>query len=49
MLLFSTLAAEETTKNSTTSAIPVDPFEEDEDLRFAADSFCREFTLANPR
>lgn len=26
-----------------------DPFEADEDLRFAADTFCREYTLGNPR
>lgn len=26
----------------------VDPFEADDDLRFAADSFCRDYTLANP-
>lgn len=26
----------------------IDPFEADEDLRYAADTFCREYTLANP-
>jgi hypothetical protein len=26
----------------------VDPFEADGDLRFAADTFCREYTLSNP-
>lgn len=33
-------------KNETAEII--DPFEADEDLRYAADTFCREYTLANP-
>ena len=35
-------------KNATAEVI-TDPFEEDDDLRFAADTFCREFTLSNPQ
>jgi hypothetical protein len=39
-------------KNETTAAaskdVVVDPFEADGDLRYAADTFCREYTLSNP-
>jgi hypothetical protein len=34
-------------KNETAEVI-TDPFEDDGDLRFAADQFCRDYTLANP-
>lgn len=43
--LFNVAAAADS-KNET---IILDPFEEDGDLRFAADSFCKEYTLSNPR
>jgi hypothetical protein len=34
-------------QTNSTSAI-VDPFEEDSDMRFAADRFCNLFILSNP-
>ncbi|KAG5679287.1 hypothetical protein PVAND_008866 [Polypedilum vanderplanki] len=42
---FFTLAAAVDSKNETKI---IDPFENDDDLRFAADTFCREYTLSNP-
>lgn len=30
------------------TAVLTDPFEEDNELRYAADTFCREYTLLNP-
>ncbi|XP_070499511.1 uncharacterized protein [Chironomus tepperi] len=41
-----TFAADEA-KASNNGTI-IDPFEADGDLRYAADTFCREYTLANP-
>jgi hypothetical protein len=43
-----TLAAAADSSQNETAAIIVDPFEADGDLRYAADSFCREYTEANP-
>lgn len=47
MIVFS-IASWVEAQNETAKAI-TDPFEDDEDLRFAADTFCREYTLGNPR
>lgn len=51
MIAFSlSVLAAETATNQTTTAAPVtDPFEADFDLRYAADTFCREITIANPQ
>ncbi|CRK95588.1 CLUMA_CG009048, isoform A [Clunio marinus] len=45
VLLVVVSATQTESKNET---VITDPFEDDNDLRFAADTFCREFTLANP-
>lgn len=45
LILHAVFAADD--KKSNTTEI-IDPFEADEDLRFAADTFCRDYTLANP-
>lgn len=45
-MLFVSLIAKARSQNETT--IITDPFEDDEDLRFAADTFCLEYALSNP-
>lgn len=45
-LFFNVVCAADDKKSNVTEII--DPFEADEDLRFAADTFCRDYTLANP-
>lgn len=44
--ILSTCFVNATSNNET--ALLLDPFETDGDLRYAADTFCREYTLANP-
>jgi hypothetical protein len=46
-VILCSLSAQAAEQNET-AAVITDPFEDDEDLRFAADQFCREYTLANP-
>lgn len=46
-MIILTLSAKAESQNETV-AVVTDPFEDDEDLRFAADTFCREYTLSNP-
>lgn len=45
--LLAVVAAQADAKNET--KVITDPFEDDEDLRFAADTFCRDYSLANPQ
>lgn len=44
---FLAIAVQSESKNET--AVITDPFEDDEDLRFAADQFCHDYALADPR
>lgn len=47
-MFFALSMSEETTSSQNETAVVTDPFEDDLDLRFAADTFCEKYTLENP-
>lgn len=47
VLVWSATVLAQQSNNET--AVVTDPFEEDNELRYAADTFCREYTLLNPQ